>query len=197
MNGDGKPDLLLVNSDNTVGVLLGNGDGTFQTAVSYSSAGTMAFSLAVADVNRDGKPDIVVANECAEDTCENGSVSVLVNTTPWPYEAIVKPPINADGSSVFRPNRTALPVKFTLTQNGKRICSLPAATISVTRTAGGVIGPIDESVYSLPGDNGSNFRIDHCQYIYNLAASSLGVGTYRVDISIHGSIVGHAIFGLK
>jgi len=36
-----------------------------------------------------------------------------------------------------------------------------------------------------------------CQYIYNLSASSLGVGTYRVDISINGIIVGHGVFALK
>ena len=45
-----------------VGVLLGNGDGTFQTAVTYGSGGIEAFSVAVADVNGDGKPDLLVAN---------------------------------------------------------------------------------------------------------------------------------------
>lgn len=31
----------------------------------------------------------------------------------------------------------------------------------------------------------------------NLAASSLGAGTYRVDISINKATVGHAVFALK
>ncbi len=53
----------------TVGVLLGNGDGTFQTAVTYDSGGYEAISVAVADVNGDGKPDLVVANRCADNTC--------------------------------------------------------------------------------------------------------------------------------
>jgi hypothetical protein len=44
-----------------VGVLLGNGDGTFQPAVSYDPGGTGAWSVAVADVNGDGRPDLVVA----------------------------------------------------------------------------------------------------------------------------------------
>ncbi len=64
VNGDGKPDLLVANlcadsncTNGSVGVLLGNGDGTFQTAVVYGSGGLEAYSVAVADVNGDGKPD--------------------------------------------------------------------------------------------------------------------------------------------
>ena len=88
-------------------------------------------------------------------------------------------------------------MKFTLTLNGLATCNLPPATIAVTRTAGGVIGPIDESVYDGPADNGSNFRISNCQYIYNLSASALGVGTYRVDILINSNVVGSATFALR
>ena len=59
------------------------------------------------------------------------------------------------------------------------------------------MGEINESVYSGPADNGSNFRIDGCQYIYNLSASSLGIGTYRLDIKINNQVVGSATFELK
>lgn len=48
-----------------------------------------------------------------------------------------------------------------------------------------------------PADTGSNFRIDSCQYVYNLSASALGVGTYRVDILINGQVVGSASFALR
>jgi hypothetical protein len=88
-------------------------------------------------------------------------------------------------------------VKFTLTQGGVATCVLPPATIALTRTAGGTTGPIDESIYTGSADTGSNFRIDNCQYIYNLSASALGVGTYRVDININGQVVGSAVFQLK
>jgi len=84
-----------------------------------------------------------------------------------------------------------------LTLNGVAACNLPPATIAVTRTAGGVIGPVDESVYNGPADNGSNFRIDSCQYVYNLAASAMGVGTYRVDILINSQVVGSASFASR
>src|SRR5204862_6948070 len=106
-------------------------------------------------------------------------------------------PMNADGTSVFNVRRGVIPVKFTLTQGGVATCTLPSATIAVTRTAGGTPGAVDESVYSGSADNGSNFRIDSCQYVYNLSSSALGVGTYRVDAKVNGTVVGSATFQLK
>lgn len=215
VNGDGKPDIVLSNAGSSgnfltsggiVSVLLGNGDGTFQTAVTYGSGANEAGSLVVADVNGDGKPDVVVPNFCGAGNCGfngtvpvYGSVGVLINTSTPIYKAFVQPPINADGSSIFKANRGVIPVKFNLTMNNTPTCALPPATISVTRTAGGVIGSVDKSIYTMAADNGSNFRIDPtaCQYIYNLGASSLGVGTYRVNISIDGVVVGDAVFALK
>jgi hypothetical protein len=109
----------------------------------------------------------------------------------------VQQPINADGSSTFKANRGVVPVKFTLTADGQRTCELPPATICVTRVGGTMPGPIDEATYSMAADNGSNFRIDDCQYVYNLAAKSLGSGTYLVEIKIDGQVVGEATFELK
>jgi hypothetical protein len=79
VNGDHKPDLVVANSgSNTVGVLLGNGDGTFQPVVTYFSGNSHPDSLAVADVNGDGRPDILVANECSDNVCDS-TVGVLLN----------------------------------------------------------------------------------------------------------------------
>ena len=49
----------------------------------------------------------------------------------------------------------------------------------------------------MPADTGSNFRVDGCQYIYNLNSGGLGLGTYRVDIKISGQVVGSGIFKLN
>ncbi|HEX8633183.1 MAG TPA: Calx-beta domain-containing protein [Pyrinomonadaceae bacterium] len=66
-NNDGKPDLAVSMNDNSttdrVSVMLGNGDGAFAapTHVALGAYGSIAINLEIADINRDGLTDIVVA----------------------------------------------------------------------------------------------------------------------------------------
>lgn len=82
VNRDGKPDLLVANLGASFGegegaaeVLLGNGDGTFQLAVKYDSGATHASSIAVADLNADALPDLVLAHGSPYD---NGSIGIMM-----------------------------------------------------------------------------------------------------------------------
>ena len=62
LNGDGFPDIVVANySDNTVGVLLNNGNGTFKPETALA-AGNAPDGIALADVNGDGHIDILAAN---------------------------------------------------------------------------------------------------------------------------------------
>lgn len=76
-NNDGLIDLVAANrGDNTMDVLLGNGDGSFQTAVS-SATGFRTQSIQVGDLNSDGKTDLVTVN-IWDDYSLSGDLSVLL-----------------------------------------------------------------------------------------------------------------------
>jgi hypothetical protein len=73
MNDDGNNDLILGGKQANVLILLGVGDALFDPApVLVPVGGRAPFNLAVADVNRDGKADLVTSNY------ESGNVSVLL-----------------------------------------------------------------------------------------------------------------------
>jgi len=101
LNGDGNLDAVVTNpcttqqdcTNGSVSVLLGNGDGTFQAGVIYSSGGYGAFRVAIADLNGDGHPDIVVANGCVNiSNCSSGSVGVLIGNGDGTFKPAVSYP---------------------------------------------------------------------------------------------------------
>jgi hypothetical protein len=91
LNGDDKLDILVTNEwSGTVGVLLGNGDGTFHLPVTYSSGGGyFPRSVVVADVNRDGRPDLLVANADGSAACGCGTVGVLLGNGDGTFQPAV------------------------------------------------------------------------------------------------------------
>lgn len=60
LNQDGKLDIVFSNFTGQVGILLGNGDGTFQSPVYYTVGSRFYFAFQVGDFNSDGNTDIIV-----------------------------------------------------------------------------------------------------------------------------------------
>jgi len=88
-DGDGKMDLAVTDPQSAtrskgLAVLLGNGDGTFQLPV-YFDTGQSPNGLIAGDFNKDGKPDLAMANAFREGTIDAAgsivNVTVLINTT--------------------------------------------------------------------------------------------------------------------
>ncbi|MDQ3920515.1 MAG: VCBS repeat-containing protein, partial [Acidobacteriota bacterium] len=140
LNADGNLDLVL-KSSKSVTVLLGNGDATFRAGGSFA-VGDNPYGIAVADFNKDGKPDVAATNY-------NSGVSLLMGngdgtfqpavTLPFsslnmygPLTGIAAADLNADGNQdivALAPNASAAVVFM-----GKGDGSFqPAATYQLSR----------------------------------------------------------------
>lgn len=87
-NHDGKPDLAVANDGfcraaSTVSILLGDGDGTFLPIMNHT-VGSAPLSVVIGDFNRDGKPDLAVANT------GSNNISVLLGRGDGTFQ----PPVN-------------------------------------------------------------------------------------------------------
>lgn len=94
-NGDGNLDLAVTNSaDNTLSILVGNGDGTFTTSPSRPVTGAAPFGLAAGDFNGDGKLDLAVANF-------NDNATILLGNGDGTFTPAPAQPTTAQGSAII------------------------------------------------------------------------------------------------
>ncbi len=123
-NSDNKPDLVVANENsNSISVLLGNGDGTFQTAMNFG-VGASPVSVAVGDLNGDHKLDLAVANENSD------TFSVLLGNGDGTFQAA------QDSATGGRLPASLLIADF----NGDGMPDLAIANLQVSNTLSVLLG---------------------------------------------------------
>jgi hypothetical protein len=92
-NSDSKLDIVSCGNANNIWVLQGNGDGTFQPAVTYTVGTNYPEAVVLADFNGDGKTDILVVNN-------DSTVSVLLNNGDGTFQTQVVTNITTNAPGV-------------------------------------------------------------------------------------------------
>ncbi|MDB5300321.1 MAG: Na-Ca exchanger/integrin-beta4, partial [Phycisphaerales bacterium] len=116
--GNANADLFIANQNNSVSVLLGNGNGTFASPTTIAVSGT-PLPLATGDFNGDGKLDIIAGTATSGSSL--GSISIILG--------------NGDGTFQAAQNFTAFSSNHAIAV-GHFVDGGPADVVAVTNTAG-------------------------------------------------------------
>ena len=98
LRGNGILDLIVGSAQGSsqgVSVFLGNGDGTFEAPVSYATS-AQCYSVAVADFNGDGYPDLVITDS----SIDPGQVSILLGNGDGSFQNPVSYAVGSGPRSV-------------------------------------------------------------------------------------------------
>ncbi len=199
VNNDGKPDLVLTSPNLGTAVLDGNGDGTFTLGDQTSDGPTgsdVGAGLAVADVNGDGRMDILEPGDVAQPGIAEGTrgLNVLQNEAP-PVLGSTSTAVTIDRAAVAQPTITELSGGGTLTKDGDTY-TLDLGTLTQGQAEADAVFAIlnaatgtADALHGLFGTpTGSGFTITGDDLPALLSAGqSYGGLTFAVDTSTPGS----------
>ncbi|MDO8362768.1 MAG: ExeM/NucH family extracellular endonuclease [Actinomycetota bacterium] len=167
------------------------GDGTSQTVSSAISPLVLSHTYAAAGVYT---ANVGVTDDDGGTTGATAAVTVNYTTSGF------LPPINPDGTSVFK-YKSTIPVKIRFTDcNGSTPSNL-APRITVTMVSGSAPGlEINEPISTSGADTTGVMRFSGNQYIYNLATKPLPdpTATYRITVTVPSTgQTSTVLFGLR
>ena len=155
VNGDSIIDLIITSgclpgdfncAEGNIGILLGNGNGTFQSAVLYRSGGRFPQAITAVDVNADGRRDLVVANYGSGG--DRGLVGVLLNLGADSQPLAIT--VSASPGSLWPPNGKMVPV----TVSGTILDTAAGAVVVAPYTVEDEYGRVQPAGSIVPGPSG-------------------------------------------
>jgi fibronectin type 3 domain-containing protein len=212
-NGDNKLDLAVTNpSNDTVSVLLGNGEGTFQAPVTYSTgnSGDHPAAVSAVDVNGDGKLDLAVTNLNAKNVVillgnGNGTftatapVSATSGAQTGP-SAIATGDFNADGKidlAITNQRNNTVSILF---GNGNGVFQAPVESATGDFAEGVAVGDfigngrLDLAVAD-HGAGSVSIMLQRPQAPMNLAAgATVGQATLSWSASLSTTVTGYNVY---
>ena len=155
INGDGKPDLSAILFNNTVTILRNTSDSegapiTFAPRLNFS-AGTLADALTGGDLDGDGKPDIVIANQNGISVIRNNINNRPIVFTGLPQSAGVNTALITGGAN-DNGLTTKVSFEYSLSPDMRDSIAVPASIDSIA--AGTGAKPVSVELTGLiPGKN--------------------------------------------
>jgi len=156
------------------------------SGVAEPTTGTITQSLETGTVGT-RTVDFTAPSGTAMDNAGNQSVAVTETYTYYIHYAFggISPPVNADGSSIFKFGST-IPVKFQLTDAAGNFVTNAVAKLYLIKINNGVSGTDIEAASTSAATTGNLFRynLTDNQYIFNLATKPLSIGTWQIKIEL-------------
>lgn len=133
----------------------------------------------------------------ATDNAGNTSTMQITYHVQYVSSGVLQP-INLDGSSLFKLNRT-IPVKFRAWDALGQAVPNITAHLYITKTSDITYGQVLEPEVLVSGDNDGLFRYDSSdqQYIYTLSTKGMTVGTYQLRIALDDGSAIYAYVSLR
>ena len=198
VNGDGRQDLVVSDqAGNAVDVLAGNGDGTFEGPVSYST-GAAPHGVAVGDLNHDGLADIAVASQTANSTTillNQVTQTATLSNAAIPGKGTHSVVAAYSGDANFAAS-TSNPVQLAaaLATPSMSLAWLPAATLawgqalslSVALAGPSATLPTPTGTASYSIDKGSVRKVNLAAGAVTVPISQLAVGAHSISVTYGG-----------
>ena len=200
INGDGRPDLIVANEGSgTVSLLLGNGNGTFQSALNFNveidGVGTDPVAVAVGPFDEGGNPGVAVV-DCNDPTPNSsptyvptstaGSITILLNQTATATATVAIGPVSQ--FVVTAPSSPYVGNPFTVT-----VSATDAGGNVITNYSGTVHFSSNDYLATLPADYAFDPYTDHGVHTFSATLNTVGSESIIATDTVTGSITGYAV----
>ena len=195
LDGDGFPDLVLSNgaangSGNVIGVLLNQRNATFGTPVTYAipPSGPIEGSTLIADLDGDGRPDLMIPNQTGIAVMRNLGSGVfepedllLTGGSIYPYTTIATIDLKGDGHlSVVTPDPVSgSNAALLFTNTTPQVCSYAVTPSSVRLTTAAATGKLTVTAAST-----CSWKAVPTEPFITITGSSTGQGNGTVNYAV-------------